>query len=513
MNSVRKTRISIKLTHIIHEVFFYFVLPLIKKECPESLKKFSVNITSSVAYGTADRYSDIDAFILFKDHRDYLRYYKKFNELIKSIKLPKKFNSVCDKGLRFELESLEGSDISDLFKKQTTYNWFKQTEWLLYWLVNSITIYDPNHWMKNFKKRMTFFPDDILKLKIEFTFVILLNYIRKFYISIDENMHDYIKDKYFYKCIKRLMDIICWINKIYTPHPKWQFRLLKNLDNNSRKFYSEVNTAMSRDYLFKLKAIRKWQRKLRKLLIKKSLLNEIISNIKSPAQKNILESRLVRYTNLNNNRNYLYYNKKFYFKNYLLNKNDLNIIEAILNCKNINVDFYLAEETGIHYLDRKDYNSLMRIQSKYFDLRLYHNKIEKKILRKIISYLNFIIWRKIRVIEKAIQRKNLLNQEWYSNQVIEHLIEIMLRLKGYNLPNELIQIHAIKKSNFLEKEVNLLIKSLKLPIKERVDIYWRIFHTVQNYLKKKKILSSYNLNNPLITQFDIEYWKYENLRL
>ena len=155
----------------------------------------------------------------------------------------------------------------------------------------------------------------------------------------------------------------------------------------------------------------------------------------------------------------------------------------------------------------------MRIQSKYFDLRLYHNKIEKKILRKIISYLNFIIWRKIRVIEKAIQRKNLLNQEWYSNQVIEHLIEIMLRLKGYNLPNELIQIHAIKKSNFLEKEVNLLIKSLKLPIKERVDIYWRIFHTVQNYLKKKKILSSYNLNNPLITQFDIEYWKYENLRL
>jgi len=507
MITIKKGNRSAKLIDAADEAFFHFVLPLLKKKYPESLKKFFVNITSSVAYGVADEHSDIDIFILFRNHRDYLKYHKKFDSLIKSIKFPEKFNSLCDKGIRFELESLKKSDISSLFEKQTTYNWLRQTEWLLCWLVNSITIYDPNEWMKDFRQKAGFFPKKILKLKVKSAFVQLLNYIRKFKNSINEDQHKYLKEMYFFKCIKKLMDIIYWINNAYTPHPKWQFYILKYLGNNAKEFHKEINSSLMQNYSFKLNIIKKWVVKIGKVLVENKLLDKNIYIISENIAKSNVSPRIKK------SRNALHYNGRIYFKNYLLNEEDLNIIKTILNYKKTDIDFFLPEETGIEYLGKSDYDSLMRVQSKCFNFKLKPLKVDQKVFKKIISYLNFILWRKIRVIESSVKRKNLFNQMWYSNQVVEHFIEIILKLKKIDLPNESIQLDIVKKLDFFKDDIKLLMRSFNVTIEKRINLYWAIFHNIQKYIKRKMILTEFNLNNPLIIQFDIEYWKYENARL
>ena len=56
---------SDKILKIARDVFYNDIYPAIINKFPELKQKFLVNITSSVAYGTADKFSDLDMFLIF----------------------------------------------------------------------------------------------------------------------------------------------------------------------------------------------------------------------------------------------------------------------------------------------------------------------------------------------------------------------------------------------------------------------------------------------------------------
>ena len=489
--------ISKQLISLTKEAFFDYVLPKIEGEYPESVNKFFVNITSSVAYGVADKHSDIDVFVLFKSHEDYLHFHEKFDELIKSIKFPEKFEGMCDKGMRFEFESLKKSDVLELYTSQSYGNWMNQTEWLLCWLINSVTIYDPSDYITSFKKKMRFFPKKVLKSKVNLSFVSLIKY-QKQLAQANLLKQPYLSDFYFFKACKCLMDLLYWSDKKYVPHPKWQCFILQFIGKLGKDLYADLNSALHKENSEKLKLINKWT----------DLLSTFWYN-----SKVLYRALYIYYTkdyNVNKIKNFKH-SEPVFFENYsapFINKSKLT---SLIDSTSIPDNFFLSGETNILLRDNYDYDSIMRFQDKYAEIDV--NKISPETENKRINYLHFIIWRKIRVIQGALKRDNQFNQYWYSNQVVEHLIEMIFRLKKKKLPYESIQFSSLKSSNFFPEIYELLIKSYDADIPKRVELFWKCFFILQDYIKKNEILSKFQIENPLIVQFDIEYWKYENLRL
>jgi len=488
--------ISKKLILLTEEAFFDYVLPRIREKYPESLNKFFVNITSSVAYGVADKHSDIDVFILFKDHKDYLKYNKKFESVIHQIKFPEKFEGMCDKGLRFEFESLQKSDVLNLYNVQSYENWMKQTEWLLCWLVNSITIYDPSDQITSFKNKIGFFKRNILKSKVNLSFILLLKY-QKMLAQSGSLDDDYLSDFYFFKSCKRLMDLVYWSDKKYAPHPKWQYFILRFIKPRGKQLYKDLQSILYKRSSQRLKLIEKWTDLLARLWHKSNLLDEDLYNfyINEYNPHLTMQSPLL----------------PVFFKDYKSLFRDKQKLFSLIKSAGIPDNFFLNDETNISLKGNYDYDTIMRLQDKYINID--GDKIAGKIQNKRINYLHFIIWRKIRVIQGALKRENHFNQQWYANQVIEHIIEMAFRLKNQRLPPESLQFSSFKLSNYFPEIYTLLKNNYNFDISRRVEIFWKCFFILQDYIKKNKILSEFQINNPLIIQFDIEYWKYENLRL
>ncbi len=249
-----KSEISNKLAKFTKDAFFEYVLPKIEKECPCVIGKFFVILTSSVAYGIADKYSDIDVFVIFPKHKDYLTYYKKLQTLIDSIEYPSNYYNICDKGIRFEFESFFKSDLEKLINNQSNNNWLNQTEWLLCWFINSVTIYDPNGICERNKKKLQYYPKKIIKFKANNNLLLLLKFRR-----IMRRMNDsYVFDVYYFKSIKRLMDLIYWCEGLYVPHSKWSFHITAYLETLGEHFHKEVSQILNSDKSSKILLIDKW---------------------------------------------------------------------------------------------------------------------------------------------------------------------------------------------------------------------------------------------------------------
>lgn len=143
MNLPTMSTESVRLRDIATEAFHQHVLPAIRTSMPAVERQIVVVITSSVAYGTADQYSDLDVFVIFRREQDFRASAEPLGELIEGLRLDRMYGEVCDKGVRFELESLQRSDLSALYYHPTRANWCRQTEWLLSWFLDAVPIHDP----------------------------------------------------------------------------------------------------------------------------------------------------------------------------------------------------------------------------------------------------------------------------------------------------------------------------------------------------------------------------------
>jgi predicted nucleotidyltransferase len=141
------------------EAFTTTVLPALREHYPQIVDDILVTVTSSVAYGTADPLSDLDVFIIFRRHNDYLRYGDRVDALIQGLNLNATHAHLCDKGLRFELESLHRADLSNLYRNpRSSHAWAEQTEWLLFWALNSVPIHDPSGMRHRLRETCSWYP-------------------------------------------------------------------------------------------------------------------------------------------------------------------------------------------------------------------------------------------------------------------------------------------------------------------------------------------------------------------
>jgi len=498
MKQSKRSAISQKLIRFTERAFFEYVLPRIEEKYPATIGKFFVILTSSVAYGIADKYSDLDIFVIFPEHKDYLKYHKKMQSLADSIEYPANYYDICDKGIRFEFESFFKSDILNIVKNQSDKNWLNQTEWLLCWFINSVAIYDPIEVFANIKKKLLFFPKKIVEIKANNGLISVLKYRQILSLTKDK----YVFDVYYFKSLKKIMDLIFWSGGLYVPHPKWSFYLSKQVSSLGRRFHQRASLMVNDSEKNKILFIEKWINIIvnkygDELCVDERLMEYIINEYKHEIEKKYL---------VNNN---------FYFENYLDPIKKIDLIFAYLGKKILDKQYYLIEETGLNYKGKINYDKLLRRQDKYLlnHSGNYFPINNSGIYKKVILYLVFIIWRKIRVATKAPLRKNFLNQRWYNLQVFEHFIELLARLEKRAFVHENKQLEFLRSDRKFKKVADLLLKSLELSQEEKIKIYWECYDDLTKYILENNILTEFQVRNPLIIQFDIEYWKYENVRL
>jgi hypothetical protein len=135
------------------------ILPLIAHRRSDLLDRFCITINSSVAFGLADAHSDLDMFLSFYEHEDYVAHAAVLDGLLKAeLRLPPELHAVCDKGIRVELESFRRSDVEQLVAQpQDRDANMRQTDWLLHWFLNAVTVYDPRRKRQAFEERFAFY--------------------------------------------------------------------------------------------------------------------------------------------------------------------------------------------------------------------------------------------------------------------------------------------------------------------------------------------------------------------
>lgn len=462
--------VSEKIIIIAKEVFFEHFLPAIIKNFPELENKFLVNITSSVAYQTADQYSDLDMFLIFYSQSDYRKYSAKIQRIIKQLKI-NDYSDIFDKGVRLEIESLSRAGVSGVIHNpKSRYAWYTLPNWLMYWFVNSITIYDPMDLMGRLRKNKIFYPRDIQYHKIleeqllqDKNSALCSNY---FY-----PLDSYVRFEKFVRYINALLDTAFLVKKSFIPHLKWKEHIFFQ-----RKYDKGNRIKTSLDVFFErfTFACEKSEKKDMPKLSKRQIV-------------------FVKYDDL----------AKYGGQNKLI---------------------YTPIETGIYYANhQKRYHVENSISCTY---KWYTKEIEPSfsILYQCALYYNFIIWRDIRVLEKTVKRQQKFTRLLYFVLVIQKILETLTLIsKVYLPPMEFLDIKTLKKilsplPPELAQEWILLLsnfnnKNVVVDINVYIVLFWSTYKSIQILLKDKFFLPEKSIIDPLSTQFKIQYWKYENLFL
>ena len=469
---------SDKILKIARDVFYNDIYPAIINKFPELKQKFLVNITSSVAYGTADKFSDLDMFLIFYYQKDYIKYAAKLSKFVENLDFPDHKNSF-DKGIRLELESLARSDVSDIiYNPQNRNNWYNLPDWLMFWFINSVTLHVPKNIILKFKKEWYFYPKQIFDIKLH-NLKLKLNKNLKLLQNHFTNFDSFIKFDRFVAYLNAFLDISFLTKKSFVPHCKWKETLfLKDVDNSLTGVFNK----MLDDFL---------------------------------ATKNI--SPLYHIENIPDMN---FHKHGVWFPTY--NDIEQNYKE---NTK-IDTMFYLPDESGIFYSNKDvmSYDTANRISDKY-KFFTHQKSASENVLHKQSMYYNFIIWRYIRVIDKAIKRKQRFTYLLYISITIRAILKCLAMLADHYLPpTEFLTTDFIKKiTSLLKSDTQIQFQNLlnsdnfneqiiNNP-QQTISLLWDIYYQIQLLLKNKHNLSDKIIKDPLSTQFKIEYWKYENLFL
>lgn len=523
-NFVSSRKYDINSSELIKVATCYFekhIKPEMEKNFPEIFDYAGVQITSSVAYGFADKYSDLDMFLIFEEHDKYLFYNESIEDLIKGIKVPENLNSVCDKGMRLEIESLRKSGLEELVKNTHDVNlWLKQEEWLLYWFTNAITLSDKTCWITKLKSQLKFFPEEILNIKYCNACDDLM--VRYSKLKEYENKNDFWSKVSYQKsllhCTYLLMKLFYWNNTSYIPHAKWIYKGLAVISREGEKLAQDLlDTLTNKLGISCLEPwINKFINKKKRKSIKSNLLegsaifdkksNTLWVIIPPNAQVNSFykESWRSNWEYDNNTRIVLSIDHGLY-----LGKDEKVLGQSYSSWMEIDVE--LAE--AIIYRQQ----SMQVMRGKIPKLSYPHSMVtEKKLL-----YLLFIIWRKIRVVNGAFKRENIFNMNWYSLQVIEHILEFLFILHDNQLPVLELRETELNKYSDIPGEIKRIFKEglilwnteSKSQFEKNIGLFWDVYYVLGKELVKRNIVNEDLVKFPLPMQFNLEYWKYENRNL
>lgn len=219
-----------QLQEVATAAFFDQVLPAVHAELPQVASKITVLITSSVAYGVADELSDLDVFIVFHREADYRQHAVRLARLIEELRLDDRYPDVCDKGVRFELESLSRSDVRSVFSHpESPRHWMRQTDWLMHWFGSALPIYDPAGIRMRFDRRCSFYPPQVASWRTASGAFRSWRHALTASRALSEAGLSFLVVRQLWRSMTTALDLAYLRGHSYGPHPKWRAQLARRL--------------------------------------------------------------------------------------------------------------------------------------------------------------------------------------------------------------------------------------------------------------------------------------------
>lgn len=496
---------SLRLRDIATAAFHDHVLPAIRRDLPHVESVVTVLITSSVAYGTADSHSDLDVFIVFRTERDYSLYADALEKLIGALRLDDIYGEVCDKGVRFELESLPRSDLSQLYHHPNrTENWHRQTEWLLRWFIDSVPIHDPAGVHDRLSRVAGRWPIPVRDARQLAAQTRVATWTERALRALDGDGFSIPAVRAACHAATAGLECAYLVADEYAPHPKWRHAQAMKLVGRSPAGASA-------------------------LAVVDRLAMELVDATDSPGSlTEALEiHRAALVADVCRPEGGWHRHVSLHADPFSDASSTVWVARgrapgqafhaAARAAAEEQVPVYLAEEMGADYLRAGDhtYDNTLRVSD---PLRWLAGQTlasqNSAIQRRRWLYVNFVIWRKLRVIPKAEKRGLPFTRLWYQLQAVEHLVEAWARLHGAYAPPLLNW--NVKTLSFLEqRQVDVLTSPqatmMLRDTEEFLGWAWREFGKIQRQLVSRGLVPQSAVDDPLATQWDIQYWKYENL--
>lgn len=498
--------------------FFDQVLPAIRSELPEIAEEIVVLITSSVAYGVADELSDLDVFIVFRRERDYSRYATRLTRLIEEIELDERYPDVCDKGVRFELESLSRSDVRRVLSDpENGRHWMAQCDWLMHWFGSALPIYDPGRIRARFDRRCSFYPPEVASWRAAGNAFRTWRHALTATRLLSDTGISFLAVRQLWRSMTTALDLAYLRGHRFGPHPKWRAQLAPvilgaggDLQVLRRIADTVVKGIHGADVAGALTAaaqeLGSWAETI-----------GLETTVAPPAEDGRGVPDVWRFTGASGD--------------ILVTNPVMTSRPEIREAARRGGLIYLEDELGTggllgrHY----SYDQALRISDRarwlvrHLDSQLAVPgfKLDESpgIVVRRFCYLHFVLWRKLRVVEKAVRRDQPFNSAWYLLQVVDHFLELFARLDADFLPPEELYGEALTAPppelpeagyvHGLALGQERILHALRAP-REFCQEAWKLFSAVQRELLASGLVSEQAVTDPLSTQFDIQYWKYEN---
>jgi hypothetical protein len=495
---------SLRLRRIAAAAFHDHVLPAIRRHLPDVEGQITVLITSSVAYGTADNHSDLDVFIVFRTERDYRLHAKALGTVIDGLRLDDIYGNVCDKGVRFELESLPRSDLSRLYyHPENVDNWFRQTEWLLRWFIESVPIHDPAGVHERLSRVAGRWPEPVRREKQRATETRVASWSSHAARLLLHEGCTFPALRAAGRAISAGLEAAYVAADAYAPHPKWRHARARHLLGDHPAGAVILDAADRPTAL--LTGVSGEPQTLA------CALNEYSAELVAPEHQ--VAGRAWESLNSHADAYAVPTGRIWVARNRVT---DEAFHAGAREATEQGEVVYLAEELGADFLPLGDhtYDSAMRVADSLRWLAGQTPVLGGAVERRRWLYINFVIWRKLRVVAKAEQRGLHFTRFWYQLQVIDHLVESLARLHcGFAPPSSAWSPETLP---FLEREwLDLLLtprfSAFLKDVEGFVTWAWKEFASIQADLVRRALLPQRAVDDPLATQWEVQYWKYENL--
>lgn len=502
---------SVRLREAATDAFKQHLLPAIRHHLPDVEDLLTATITSSVAYGAADQHSDLDVFLIFRRESDYRRYAEALGQLIESLRLDQLYGQLCDKGMRFEIESLPRSDLSRLFHHpERVENWHQQTEWLLAWFLDSHPLHDPFGVHARLQQRAGHWPPAVLAARQDDAWTRITTWTATARRVLAGDGPSYPGVRAAFRAATAGLEAAYLQAGRFAPHPKW------------REAHAGPHLADDPAACAMLAA----QSDLAHVLASPPYRTDEITAaldrhlaVQGPLQHE--EAPLPQWQAVLADAADTFADSSGTIRVVRQRVPGADVLRAVREATRAGATVYLASETGRDQLagERLDYDRCMRISEPLRHLYDQHRPgllpgEAEHIRRRHWRCINFLIWRKLRVVDKAARRGRLFTCRWYQLQVVDHLAEARALLAGTHAP----PLHRLEVDTmpYLTAELAQQIGGPRADVcfadvTEFLTWGWREFADLQNTLVLEGLLGRRDVADPLASQWDVQYWKYENL--
>ncbi|WP_042369534.1 DUF4037 domain-containing protein [Streptacidiphilus neutrinimicus] len=502
---------SVRLRDAAADAFQRHVLPAIRTRLPGVEDLLTATVTSSVAYGAADQHSDLDVFLVFRRERDYREHAAALGSLIDGLRLDELYGDICDKGMRFEIESLPRADLSRLYHHpENPETWHQQSEWLLAWFLDSSPLHDPAGVHARMRRLAGAWPPDVLAARQDEAWTRITTWTATALRLLKRDGTTYPAVRAAFRAATAGLEAAYLRAGRFAPHPKW------------RESYARHHLAHSPNAGRVLAA----QQRLAEVLAHPPYRTEVLADVlerhqdqQQPATDGqapcsdwhqVLTRAAETFTDDHGRIRLLRSRAP-----------GAPVLGAARAAAQAGETVYLAGETGYDGLlsPRASYDHAMRVSE---PLRWMQEHglggapaEDTRTVRHLRwRYLNFVLWRKLRVVDKAERRGLIFTCRWYQLQVVDHFLEAQALLTGTHAR----PLHRLTTTlDGFPRPCLVGLPGEAHPDAGLADVSaflsqgWEDLAELQEHLVRQQLLDPRDVADPLASQWEVQYWKYENL--